>query len=64
MARWLIGGGVAAVLVGLGFICPAVAEWRVQGVLAVVNLLLLAFGIVLTLGGAGSVIQGVRGVRH
>lgn len=63
MTRWLIAGGSVAVLVGVGFICPAVALWKDQGELPLVSMLLLLWGALLTLSGVGVVVYGVRGVR-
>jgi len=46
-------GGVVAVLVGLGFIMPAVALLRAQGSLPAVSVALLLLGVCLSLGGGG-----------
>ena len=53
-------GGVAAVLVGLGFIMPAVALLRTQGALPGVDVALLMLGAVLSLGGGWGVLAGAR----
>jgi len=53
-------GGVVAVLVGLGFIMPAVAQWRTQGALPGVSVALLLLGVFLSLGGIGAVATGIR----
>ena len=57
-------GGVVAVLVGLGFIMPAVALWRTQGSLPTMSVALLLLGVSLSLGAAGpsSPARGSRGV--
>ncbi|MBI3877223.1 MAG: hypothetical protein HY300_14915 [Verrucomicrobia bacterium] len=55
----IIGGG-AAVLVGLGFIMPALAQLRSQGELAGVGVALLLLGVLLSLGGVAAVVFGVR----
>jgi hypothetical protein len=51
----LFGGGILLVLVGLGFIMPAVALLRDTGALPAVSVGLLLLGIGLTLGGAGTI---------
>lgn len=53
-------GGVVAVLVGLGFIMPAVAQLRTQGALPAVSVALLLLGVLLSLGGGWGVLAGVR----
>ncbi|MEN9572687.1 MAG: hypothetical protein RL514_542 [Verrucomicrobiota bacterium] len=53
-------GGVVAVLVGLGFIMPAVALWRTQGALPGVDVALLMLGVFLSLGGGWGVLAGAR----
>jgi hypothetical protein len=56
-------GGVVAVLVGLGFILPAVAQLRAQGALPAVGVALLLLGVCLSLGGGWGVLVGVRQPR-
>jgi hypothetical protein len=56
-------GGVVAVLVGLGFIMPAVVQLRTQGALPVVSVALLLLGVFLSLGGGWGVLTGVRQTR-
>ncbi len=53
-------GGVVAVLVGLGFIMPAVAQLRTEGALPGVSVALLLLGVFLSLGGGWGVLAGVR----
>ncbi|MBI5801768.1 MAG: hypothetical protein HZA92_13730 [Verrucomicrobia bacterium] len=53
-------GGVVAVLVGLGFIMPAVVLWRTQGALPGVDVALLMLGTFLSLGGGWGVLAGAR----
>ena len=55
--------GVVAVLVGLGFVMPAVALWRQEGALAGVNVALLLLGVVLALGGGALAATAFRKVR-
>lgn len=56
-------GGVAAVLVGLGFVMPAVAQWRTQGSMPAVSVALLLLGVALSLGGGGAIVAGARPPR-
>ncbi|HEY0075052.1 MAG TPA: hypothetical protein VGB77_13185 [Abditibacteriaceae bacterium] len=60
MSRVLIGGGILAALVGLGFVCPAVAELRLQGAIPGVGAMLLVFGALLTTFGICSVTYGIK----
>lgn len=55
--------GVVAVLVGLGFIMPAVAQLRAQGALPAVGVVLLLLGVFLSLAGGWGVLAGVRQTR-
>ncbi len=59
---WMLGG-VAGVLVGLGFVCPAIAALRLQGTLLPVQGLLLLLGLTITAGGVWGVIRGVQGTE-
>lgn len=52
-------GGVVAVLVGLGFIMPAVAQLRTEGALPGMSVALL-LGVFLSLGGGWGVLAGAR----
>jgi len=58
-----ITGGVVAVLVGLGFITPAVAQLRTQGALPAMGVVLLLLGVFLSLGGGWGVLAGARQPR-
>jgi hypothetical protein len=60
MWKWLLAAGVAAVLIGLGFVFPAVAHWRMNGHLMAVQLGFLTLGVAITLGGVGSLGLGVK----
>lgn len=53
-------GAVVAVLVGLGFIMPAVAQLRTQGALPGVGVALLLLGVFLSLGGGWGILAGGR----
>jgi hypothetical protein len=52
--------GLAAVLVGLGFIMPAVALMRQTGALPAFEVGLLLLGIALTAFGCGAMVYGAR----
>jgi len=61
MKRFLfLVSALAIVLVGLGFIMPAIAEWRLQGNLPGISSLLLLLGLSLVGGG---VTLGIRLLR-
>ncbi len=47
----IIVAGIAAILIGLGFVFPALAAWRGNGTLLVSQTMLLLLGVVLTLAG-------------
>ena len=51
--------GVIAVLVGMGFVMPAVAQWRHEGAMTSSSVALCLLGAVLTLAGVGAAFQGV-----
>jgi hypothetical protein len=55
--------GICLVLVGMGFVMPAVAQMRDTGALPTVGVGLLLVGVVLTLGGGGAVVYGTRRLR-
>jgi hypothetical protein len=63
MWRWLLILGCVAILVGLGFVFPAIAQWRSQGEMVTVEVVLLALGSAVTLGGLGSVAYGIKALR-
>ena len=52
--------GLIAVLVGLGLIMPAVAQWRALGILPGASAGLLTLGVLLALGGVGAAACGIR----
>ena len=52
--------GILGVLVGLGFVFPAIAQWRTTGGLAAFEIPLLLLGVALTLSGCGAVFYGAR----
>ncbi len=55
--------GVVGVLVGLGFIMPAVALWRTQGALPGSSIALLLLGLSLTAAGLYSGTTGIHRLR-
>ena len=52
--------GIVGVLIGLGFIFPALAQLRTSGSLPTPGVALLLLGIVLTLGGGGAAFCGLK----
>ena len=52
--------GIVGVLIGLGFIFPALAQLRTSGSLPTPGVALLLLGIVLTLGGVSTAFHGIR----
>ncbi len=56
MKHALIAGGIVAVMVGMGFVCPQLANWRETGSLIGGQALLFGFGIAVTV--AGGVVGG------
>jgi hypothetical protein len=52
--------GFIGLLVGLGFIMPALAQWRTQGSLPGASVALLLLGILLSLGGLLATANGCR----
>jgi len=63
MKKSLFGLGIVAVLVGMGFVMPAVALLRDTGALPGFEVALLFLGVFLTLGGSASVFVGARRIR-
>ena len=52
--------GILAVLIGLGFIMPTIAQWRSLGSLPGSSVMLLLLGVVLTVCGLGATVRGIR----
>lgn len=50
--------GIVAVLIGMGFVMPAIAQWRHEGAMTGVSVALCLLGALMTLGGIGAAIQG------
>ena len=59
----ILFAGVLFVLVGLGFVFPAVAQMRDTGALPTFGVALLLLGLALTFGGGGAVVYGARRLR-
>lgn len=60
MKKSLIAAGVIAVLVGMGFVMPAIALLQNTGALPGFEVALLFLGVFLTLGGAAATFVGAR----
>ena len=61
MKRILLSlAGLVAVLVGLGFVMPAVALWRQFGTMPGSSVSLLLLGLLLTLGGFALAVTAFR----
>lgn len=56
----LISAGIIGILVGMGFVMPAVAQYRYEGAMTHGEVLLFCLGLLLTLGGIGSSIFGAK----
>ena len=56
----LISAGILGILVGMGFVMPAVAQYRHEGAMTHGEVMLFCLGLVLTLGGIGSSIFGAK----
>ena len=63
MKKSLIFGGIAAVLVGMAFVMPAIALLRDTGALPGFEVALLFLGVFLTLGGGAATAFGARRLR-
>ena len=50
--------GIIAVLVGMGFVIPAVAQWRHEGAMTASSVALCLLGAVLTVTGFGTAFLG------
>jgi hypothetical protein len=47
--------GIIAVLVGMGFVMPALAQWRQEGDMTGLSVALFLLGALLTLAGGGAI---------
>ncbi len=55
--------GVIALLIGLGFVVPPVAQWRTQGSLPNVSIVLLGLGLLIATAGLFTDISGLRRLK-
>lgn len=55
--------GVLGALAGLGFICPALAQLRLQGALSGLSVVLLLLGLILAAAGGAATWRGIRSSR-
>jgi hypothetical protein len=53
-------GGVFVVLIGLGFIMPAIAQMRETGALPTLGVVLLLLGVALTVAGGWTMCYGAK----
>ena len=51
--------GIIAVLVGMAFVMPALAQWRHEGAMTGLSVALLLLGTALTVAGFGAALRGV-----
>ena len=63
MSRSYLIFGVLAVLIGLAFVFPQLANLRMHGNLIGADIVLLCAGLLVTLGGVATVVYGIRGSR-
>lgn len=56
----IVSVGIIAILVGMGFVMPAVAQYRHEGAMVHEEVLLFWLGTVLTLGGGIAAILGLK----
>ena len=54
--------GIVAVLIGMGLVMPAIAQWKQAGAMTGMSIALCLLGLALTLTGAGAAIHGIT--RH
>jgi hypothetical protein len=52
--------GIAGVLVGMGFVMPAVAQWRHEGGMTSSSIALCLLGAVMTLAGIAAAAMAMR----
>jgi len=51
--------GIVALLVGMGFVMPAIAQWKHEGAMTGMSIALCSLGAALTLTGIGTAIHGI-----
>ena len=50
--------GIVAVLIGMGFVMPAVAQWKQEGAMTGLSVMLCLPGSIMTLAGIAAAING------
>ncbi|HAV63295.1 MAG TPA: hypothetical protein DCY13_13135 [Verrucomicrobiales bacterium] len=60
----LIVLALVGVLVGLGFVFPAISHWRQEGSITVGSLMLFLLGLGLTVAGLFSGAQGIKRLKN
>lgn len=56
----IVSAGIIAILAGMAFVMPAVAQYRHEGAMSSDEVLLFVLGMALTLGGGGASFHGFR----
>ena len=51
--------GVIAVLIGMGFVMPAIAQWKNEGAMTGLSIALCLLGLLMTLSGIGAAIHAL-----
>jgi predicted phage tail protein len=51
--------GIVAVMIGMAFVMPAVAQWKQEGGMTALSVMLCLLGAVMTLAGIAAAIQGI-----
>jgi len=51
--------GIVAALIGMGFVMPAIAQWKQEGAMTGMSIVLCLLGAILTLTGAGTAIRNI-----
>jgi hypothetical protein len=51
--------GIVAILVGMGLVMPAVAQWQREGAMTSLSTVLLLLGAVMVLSGGGAAFRGL-----
>jgi hypothetical protein len=64
MKALIISAGMLAILVGLAFVLPAVAQYRHSGAMTNQEVGLFVLGGALTLGGGGAAVFGFKGAKR
>jgi hypothetical protein len=51
--------GIIAALVGMGFVMPAIAQWKQEGAMTGLSVMLCLLGSIMTLAGIGAAVRGI-----